>query len=259
MNPEFTRRSFANKYPPAWPCPTCSHGVLGLVSDVAINPNASTRQNEHEDWWDYDYCGYVFHGLLECNACGEHVSITGTGEISQEYTEDGHGWEYVTLLTPTYFCPPLKLIDPKVSDGASFEIAQLLRKAHEVCWADPDSALNRLRSIVEEILDLKGVSRTTENGGFLPLHRRIELFNDPAFVQVQKALLAVKYVGNDSSHGFSGASWKDLLDIFSIVRYCLEKIFPAPDDDGLILATVTRINENKGLKSRPTQPIISPV
>lgn len=250
MNPVFTSKSFADKHIPSWPCPICEKGALKLLGDLSIKPNSGTRHNEHEDWWDYDYAGYVFTGILECAACGEHVTTSGTGEISQEYTDDGHGWEYVTLLTPAYFTPPLCIVNPKVNYQVSFDITQLLKKAHEICWADPDSALNRLRSIVEVILDLKGVKRTTDDGKFLPLHRRIELFNEPTFSQVQKALLAVKYVGNDGSHGFSGVSWKDLLEIFSIVNYCLEKIFPAPDDDGLILAAVTRINENRGLKPR---------
>jgi len=250
MNPEFTSTSFPRKSVPTWTCPTCGHGQLRPVSDLTVEANAGTQNNQDEEWWDYEYAGYIFMGLLKCAACNEHVTVSGTGDVCQDYTEDGTSWEYTLFLTPTYFNPPLKVINPKTGDNVPFEITQLLHKAHEVCWADPDSALNRLRAIVEEILDFKGVSRTRTDGRYLSLHRRIEMFTDPNFEQVKKALLAVKYVGNDGSHGFSGASRKELLEIFSIVNFCLEKVFPRPADDSLIIEAINRINSNEGLKPR---------
>jgi len=251
MNPVFSKRSFRADSVPAWTCPTCERCVLTLDTPdkLVIRPNAETKGNSGEDYWDHDYAGYVFSGMLNCRGCGETVTFVGTGHVDQEYTDDGQDWEYVTMLTPNFFVPPLKIISPQANDQVPDQIGQLLAKAHEVCWADPDSALNRLRTIVEEILDYKGVHRM-DGRTRLSLHRRIQLFVEPGTEQVQKAMLAIKYVGNDGSHGFSGVKRKDLLEVFSIVNYCLEKLFPVPADDSHVIAAVDRFNANQGLRPR---------
>jgi hypothetical protein len=251
MNPALIRASFNQNRLPSWTCPTCEQGVLTLDDPnmLVVRPNAETKTSGGEDWWDYDYAGYVFSGMLSCKACGESVTVVGKGHVDQEYIDDGRDYEYVTYLTPTYFTPPLKIISPKVNEQVPAQVLKLLSKAHEVCWADPDSALNRLRAIVEEILDYKGVPRTSGRSR-LSLHRRIQLFNDAGTEQVRNALLAIKYVGNDGSHGFSGVKRKELLEVFSIVSYCLEKLFPIPIDDSHVIAAVSRFNANEGLQPR---------
>lgn len=252
MNPAFVRASFNQNRLPSWICPTCEQGVLTLddPNKLVVLPNSETKNNQNEEWWDYDYVGYVFTGMLSCKACGESVTVVGNGHVDQEYTDDGSDYEYVTNLTPTYFIPALKIISPKVNEQVPEQVVKLLAKAHEICWADPDSALNRLRTIVEEILDYKGLPRTSPKGTRLTLHRRIELFIEPGAEQIQSALLAIKYVGNDGSHGFSGVKRKELLEVFSIVNYCLEKLFPIPIDDSHVFAAVSRFNANGGLKPR---------
>lgn len=250
MNPAF-RASFNQNSLPLWTCPKCEQGVLILddPQKLVVRPNAETKSSGGEDWWDYEYAAYVFAGMLTCKACGESVTVVGKGHVEQEYTDDGQGSEYVTYLTPTYFTPPLRIISPKVNEQVPEQVLMLLAKAHEICWADPDSGLNRLRTIVEEILDFKGVPRTAGRNR-LSLHRRIELFNEPGTEQVKNALPAIKYVGNDGSHGFSGVKRKELLEVFSIVNYCLEKLFPVLVDHGHVMAAVTRFNVNQGLKPR---------
>lgn len=251
MNPAFAKSSFRHDTLPNWTCPTCERGLLALreKDTLAVQPNAETKANCREDWWDAEYGEYVFNGNLVCMNCGESVAVSGKGRVDQEYTDDGQGWEYVTMLTATYFIPPLKVISPKVNDQVPDQVRQLLAKAHEVCWTDPDSALNRLRTIVEEVLDFKGVPRTKGKTRH-SLHARIKLFTETGAEQIQSALLALKYVGNDGSHGFSGISRRELLEVFSIVNYCLEKLFPIPIDDSDVLAVVERINSNEGLKKR---------
>lgn len=254
MNPAFVRASFEKSKVPQWTCPTCEKGTLTPVDEFTIKPNAETTQNQDEEWFDSDYAGYVFNGMLNCGACKENVIICGTGHVIQDYEDNGPGWDYFTMLTPTFFIPPLKVISPSVNDQVPDQVTLLLNKAHEICWSDPDSALNRLRSIVEEVLDYKGVPRTMANGNRRSLHNRIELFTEPGTEQVKAALLALKYVGNDGSHGFSGIKRKDLLDVFSIVKFCLEKLFPVAIDDSAVLAAVTRINANQGLRPRVEEP-----
>lgn len=251
-NPALSNKSFRQEHLPAWTCPTCEQGLLALADndELEVRPNAETRANGGEDWFDHEYGKYVFSGMLTCTACGESVTICGKGHVDQEYLDDGRNWQYMTILTPTFFTPSLKVISPKVNDQVPQQIWQLLEKAHEVFWTDPDSALNRLRTIVEEILDFKGVPRMASLRKRHSLHNRITLFTEPGTEQVQRALLAIKYVGNDGSHGFSGATRRELLEVFSIVSYCLEKLFPVPVDDSSVLEAVERFNANGGLKPR---------
>jgi len=249
MNPALKSASFDERHPPAWTCPNCEQGRLKLVDKFSVCPNSETANNGSEDWWDPMFAEYVFNGMLQCASCSEHVSVSGTGHVSQEYTGDGDDWEYVTMLNPKYFHPALRVISPDVSNGVPAEITELIQKAHEICWADPDSALNRLRSVVEAILDFKGVASINEKSNRIALHHRIGLFSEPGLDGVQRALMALKYVGNDGSHGFSTIKRRELLEVFSIVNYCMEKIFPIPTDEAQILELVTKINANRGLQA----------
>lgn len=244
---------------PHWPCPTCEQGRLRLQDKIEVRPNAETQECSGTDWWDPHYAGYVFTGMLRCGTCHDHVVVSCQGAIEQHYTDDHRNkWEYVTVLTPRFFMPALRVISPRMNDEVPEQIPKLLAKANEICWADPDSALNRLRTIVEEILDFKSVPRTQGRKRH-GLQTRIELLTEPGMELVQRALNALKFVGNEASHGFSSIKHRELLEVFSILKYCLENIFPVAVDDTVVLTVVERINTNKGLRPRSANSTDEPL
>jgi hypothetical protein len=190
----------------------------------------------------------VFAGILVCTTCQEGVAIAGDGFVDREQYDDGD-WGYETYLAPTYFNPPLKIVKPVVADEMPEEITRLLSKACEMFWCDADSAINRLRSLVEIVLDARGIPRENK-GGRLPLHHRILLVTEPSLVDVRDALLAIKYIGNGSSHGFTGIERADLITAFSIIKFCLERLYPPVPVESDIAKIIAEINANKGFAKK---------
>jgi len=244
MDKQLLQRYFSQQRPPSWDCPNCDRGVLKSIEKFTVKSNSETANNGGEEWWDVEYCKYVFSGMLICTTCQEAVSIAGDGFADREQYDDG-SWGYETYLVPTYFNPPLNIVKLTVSDEVPEEIIRLLSKASELFWCDADSAINRLRSLVEIILDERGIPRKNKSNR-LPLHHRILLVADAELLDVRDALLAVKYIGNDSSHGFSGVGRNDLITAFSIVKFCLERLYPPVAVQSDIAKVIAGINANKG-------------
>ena len=244
MDKQLLQTSFNERTLPAWECPNCDRGVLKKNEKFYIKSNSETAKNGSEDWWEVEYCKYVFSGMLICNYCEEGVSIAGDGFIEREQYDDG-AWGYETYLVPTYFNPPLRIVKPIVAEEIPEPITRLLSKASEVFWCDGDSAINRLRSLVEMVLDAHGIPRE-QKGSRLSLHHRILLVTDPELLDVRDALLAIKYIGNDSSHGFTGIDRNELVTSFSIVKFCLERLYPPLPVESDIAKIIAEVNANKG-------------
>jgi len=248
MDKHLLQETFNQKRPPAWDCPNCDRGILKPSEQFSVKSNSETAIHGSEDWWDVEYCKYVFSGMLACVTCKEGVAIAGNGFIDREQYDEGD-WGYETYLVPTYFNPPLRIVKPVVADDIPEEITRLLTKACEMFWCDGDSAINRLRSLVEMVLDARGIPRENK-GNRLSLHHRILLVTDANLLDVRDALLAIKYIGNDSSHGFTGIERNDLITAFSIVKFCLERLYPPVAVESDIAKIIAEINANKGFAKK---------
>jgi hypothetical protein len=247
---DYTNETFDSRSPPRWICPTCGLGTLRLIDTFKITSDSATRVEERADYWEPEWSRYVFSGILVCVECHDTVAVAGTGGVDVDVDDDTGQPEYYTYLRPQYFTPPLRIIRPVLRDNVPEVIEKLLIKAFELFWCDVDSCLNRLRAIVEQILAHHGVSPVDDNGRFISLHKRIENFNKPAYAHVKSALLAAKYMGNDGSHGFSGATRQELLEAFAVIEHCLLQFYPPTPEPSRLEEIIKRVTENKGFRPK---------
>lgn len=246
MEKKYLAKSFTKENVPPWRCPTCASGTLKLVGDFAIHSDAATETSSGEDWFEPQYSCYVFSGILGCGNCSEKVVVSGAGNVEEEYGEDGPG--YYTLLTPKFFHPPLRIIELNISDDVPTDVIVYLEKAFQIFWCDADSCVNRLRTVVEYLLDGLAIDRNNAKGERLSLSARINLLSEPQHVQVKGALTSLRYMGNDGSHGSIGIERHELLSAFAVVKYCLERLFPTVSDESEILTFVSAVNQRKGFR-----------
>lgn len=221
---------------------------MKLVGNFAVHSDAATEKSSSEEWFEPEYSRYVFTGILSCEHCLEKVVVSGTGTTEEDYGEDGR--EYYTLLTPKFFQPSLRIIEPNVSKDMPAEVLMYLEKAFQIFWCDADSCVNRLRTVVEYLLDGLGISRTDTKGLRLSLASRLNLLAEPKHVEVKDALTSLRHMGNDGSHGSVGIERSELLLAFSVVNYCLERLFPNVSDSAEILNFVSKVNQQQGFREK---------
>lgn len=248
MNPKYLEETFVQNNVPAWACPTCRNGTLELVGDFSMKDDAVTMQSSGEEWFDPEYSHYVFTGLLRCKNCHENVVVCGDGGIVADYGFEGVG--YYNVLTPKFFIPSLRIIEPNVSEKVPADAVMFLEKAFQVFWCDADSCVNRLRTVLEYILDDLGVERSTANDPRLNLANRINKLTDPKYYQVKQVMTSIRHMGNDGSHGSIGIERAELISAFAVVKYCLEQLYPNVGDHGAVLDFVKKVNKQKGFRQK---------
>jgi hypothetical protein len=246
---KYLSKSFNKERVPPWKCPSCTEGRLKLAGEFSIHSDAATQQCQNEEWFEPEDYHYVFTGMLHCGSCNEKVAISGDGNVEEDYDEEGNR-EYSTILTPKFFYPPLRIIEPNVADTLPVQVSTYLEKAFQVFWCDADSSVNRLRTVVEYLLDGLGISRTGLKDERLFLGPRIDLLVDPKHNLVKGALNSIRHMGNEGSHGSVDIQRPELLLAFSVVNYCLEQLYPKVADHTELLKFVKEVNESKGFPKK---------
>ena len=246
MEKKYLAKSFVQENVPPWRCPSCESGRLKLEGDFAVHNDAATQKSLGEEWFEPEYSRYVFTGILCCENCCEKVVVSGVGTTEEDYGEDGR--EYYTLLTPKFFQPSLRIIEPSISKDVPADVIVYLEKAFQIFWCDADSCVNRLRTVVEYLLDGLGIDRNNPKGNRLSLGARLDLLTEPKHIEVKEALTSLRHMGNDGSHGSIGIERNELLLAFAVVKYCLEKLFPNVSDESELLTFVSAVNQRKGFR-----------
>jgi hypothetical protein len=246
MDHKYLQQTFVEGHPPPWKCPSCPDGRLKPVGDFTFHNNAETNRSGREEWFEREHAAYVFQGLLNCGTCSENVVTVGDGAWEEEYGD--RDIEYYRTFTPRFFLPPLKIIEPQVSDDVPIEVFATLGNAFQLFWCDPDACVNRLRTVVENMLDGLGIAKEGAKGEHLVLASRIGMLNDPKFTSVKDALNSLRHMGNDGSHGSVGIKRNELLLAFAVVNYCLEQLYPQVPDNTKVMAFVNEINKKKGFR-----------
>jgi hypothetical protein len=100
------------------------------------------------------------------------------------------------------------------------EVKKQLRVAYELFWTDLASCANRLRIVVELLLDQLGIAREGPKGrrksARLDLADRIALLA-AARPGHEESLTALRYVGNAGSHDGIG-EFEDVVDCFALLE-----------------------------------------
>ncbi|MEV5967840.1 DUF4145 domain-containing protein [Kribbella sp. NPDC051952] len=239
-------RAFDGWFNPAnWPvstCPTCKLGQLMLKDPVTIIEGTQSKNaRDHEDW-DPDWINGYFQGVLRCgrSGCGEIVLATGEWAV----TWDPNG-QYSDVLRLRFAIPALPLAVPPT--GTPLEVIDRIDEASRVVWSDPASAANGLRRAVESLLDAQKVRKTAGNGRRTKLstHARIEEFKAKRPVAAQ-SLMAVKWVGNQGSHGVSELTPTDCIESAEYLDHALRDLYDRRDAD--IVKRVKKVNKSRRIQ-----------
>lgn len=208
-------------------CPTCRKGILRM----------DTKSFQKEEPWHVQNdleardLGHVlsagrFKGFLRCDRplCREIVVVAGSFQTQYHYEYDDETEEQITHEATDYrpyvMRPAPEIIEyPRKLNNASKE--HLLR-SFELFWVDYASCANRLRIVVEFLLDQFMVDRKSSKGGYLDLSVRIDKL--AASHPDQKEFLdALRWLGNAGSHD-GVVSLSDLLDCYEMLEHLLVEL-----------------------------------
>jgi hypothetical protein len=215
------------RFPP-WPCPHCNGGKLLLNQDTFREEEAiESIQDRNHEAWEPEWIHGLFTAYLYCSNpnCREKAVVCGSYKVSGWFDPDTGEHDFAEVLEPDFICssPDLFIISKTCPEDIKLEI----RKAFSLYWSDLDAAGNRVRTVVELLLDhLKVRKRERKKNGkyrHLSLHDRILEFH-PKNPDIGEKLLAIKWLGNVGSHG-NGLSKDDLIDDFEMIQFVFEELF----------------------------------
>lgn len=221
-------RELARYFPSeSWPtltCPVCKSGAL-LPKDIALEVNRTT--STWQDWGSPTDIEGTFRGRLECarEDCGESVSVSGDYGVDPEFGRYGQSTgDYVEMFRVRTLYP---LIDiATVPDTTPQSVTNALARAAAVVWLEPSLAVTALRTSLERLMDAQDILPKSNN-----LHNRLVEFKK-TFPKEGDLLLAVKYVGNESTHEETEIEAGDVLDMVEFIEAALGVLY-APDHSAL--------------------------
>lgn len=154
--------------------------------------------------------------------------VIDEGSVTGHYCEDenipnGWGRDVIKSFTPTFFQPPLQLID--YAADTPEDVALSLGKASAVYFSNPSACCDNIRIAAEEVLKSLGVpERSDGNGARLSFKHRI----DRLPVERKRANVlfdALRWLGNHKSHAGGGITKEQALEAFEIMELLLEGVF----------------------------------
>ena len=184
-----------------------------------------------------------FVAISRCNNpdCKEITTIVGKTKSVLETRRK----EYYPGWSPDYFDEPpdpepdytmvyeIDYTDPAIKllifpEEIHKEVGELIEDSFRLFWVDEASCGNKIRIVIEKLLNFQKVNKTvkTKNGKRvkLSLHKRIVLFKDKN-PRVANYLLALKWLGNQASHGGKKLKRKDLMDAYKILELSLQELY----------------------------------
>ncbi len=222
---------------PSWICPVCKIGkLIGDKKSIQIIESVGSKKAKAHDDWDPEWISGGFSGTLSCNNhhCGEVVQVIGKMDVQMEYEnyEDdrGAGVSYSEFLSPVGFVPAIHIFSIHVD--VPKEIENAIIESFKVYWIDIASCGNKIRTVVELIMDEQKITKTYLDAGKRRenrLHKRIELFKK---IKPEEAdlLMAIKWIGNSGSHKNEVLTKDDILDAYEILDHVVTKLYEKDSD-----------------------------
>lgn len=207
---------------------------------------------EHgNDAWELDWYLGTFRAVLDCNACGHSSVVAGKTTVENDYDPE-LGVSRFTCYTPQTFTRPPAIFP--VSEKLPEAVRSQLISAFGHYWYDPDACGSAIRRCVEAMLNEARVVKTTINGKgkrvAIALHNRIEQHTKGRLLAAKDYLIAIKWVGNDTTHFNEKAkSGPELLDAFELLEAVLKAVY---EDRGKELDKLAKaITKRKGKSPTP--------
>ena len=243
-------------------CSFCNNGKLILEKENYIKKQYKWSEKKSNLYDNQGNCyGYdifsdisLISGILTCNNknCIEITAFTGEiygGEIPAFCEEMNCDIDIDSYhLKFLYITPPINIIE--IHNEYPEIIKKLLNESFALFFNHSSSCINKLRIIVEEILNnlnIKKENISTKNGKTFRIttHKRILILEgNQKYKEVARYLLAIKWIGNEGSHSDAELSINELLEIYTIIHKALDLIYLNTDEK--LRNRVDEINNNKG-------------
>lgn len=243
MNKGLLKGGFTQSEIFLYKCPHCYNGVLRLSGDFNSQETESSKVQHVEEWWDPEYVTLVFSCSLMCTTCKELVFMVGNGVVDIDHDIDDQGnWvsNWTSYYSPTFFHPPLQLIDYAAS--APQEVIAPLSVASALYFTSPASCCNSVRVAAELILTKLGIPEKNDEKPISFGHRINLLPEDQK--STKELFNAIRWIGNHGSHPGSEIEFEDALHALEIMEFLLEEIYGDRRKELKDLAAA--INDRKG-------------
>ena len=243
MNKSILKGAFTESAIFEYKCPHCYNGVLRLHEKFNYHESEASKSQHAEEWWDPEYVALTFHCTLKCSTCKELVFMVGNGVVEEDHDVDEDGnwtrnWE--SYYSPTYFHPPLQLIDypPK----APSDVVTHLTAASALYFTSPSSCCNSIRAAAELVLSALGVP-VKEDEKWMSFGNRINLLGEEQ-TSTKELFNAIRWIGNHGSHPGNEIEYDDAMHALEIMEFLLEEVYGERKQALKELAAA--INDRKG-------------
>jgi hypothetical protein len=183
---------------PNWICGCCGTGLLRFdFKTIHTHEITESQIAKGSPDWDPSWIICHFGGTLECDntGCGDVTIISGKTSVEYLHAilEDGEVYEdQMEMFHPKAIFPPPQIFP--LSNKLPKEITPRLIESFSLYWVDNSSCANKIRSVLETLLDIQGIKKTgirtmtkkSTSGSKtkkaerydLPLHARLLIFRD---------------------------------------------------------------------------------
>lgn len=226
----YVRTSFSPSKHVPYTCPTCGEGRLVLDEKLLHSRQTAKSKEDEQNYkgaWHDENEWRRFAGILVCErpACQEVVAVVGEMHYVPTYGDDDRQEDFAAVYEPNYMDPAPKFFEaPRKAPG---EIEPELQRAFSAFWSDSAACANRIRCVVELMMNEQGYPDAKKTGGFIPLAVRIAAWRrkNRRFAAVGRALEAVKWIGNDGSHPGDTLTKDDLFRGFRMLEHALVEVY----------------------------------
>lgn len=243
MNKEILSGAFTKDKIFEYKCPHCYSGLLRLEGDFRSEETEGSQKEHSEDWWEPEMIRLVFNITLKCTTCLELVFVVGDGSVHEEVGVDQEGeWyrDYEEYYTPSFFHPPLQLIDYPAKTPS--DVLGPLTKACALFFSSPGACCNNVRIAGEKILTHLGIPEK-DGDSFISFGNRIKMLSEEQ-KSVKELFSALRWLGNHGSHPGVEIEPEDALHALELTEFLLEEIYGERREALIKLADA--INDRKG-------------
>lgn len=241
---------FAHNEHITYPCPSC--GKISLKVNIEKFKREQTETSiwhaKHTNMSPDDYYHASFTGILQCEnkLCRAIVSCIGDAYVSEdEFDYNSQEMNYTTYYNPKLFIPALKFID--IPEKCPYKVSFSLQEAFTLTFVSPSSAANKVRAAIENLLEEQfAILPYKLNGDFITLANRLKEFDTKYSQQhykLHEMFNAIRWIGNEGSHGLSSLTHTDIFDAYEFMEYVLNEIY---QPDSQIHNKVESRIKNKG-------------
>jgi hypothetical protein len=201
-------------------CSVCNKGILEIENETYLSLPTESSKKVFDEISEPSVLENKFTAILRCSnkRCNEIGIISGDISIKCLSYDDDFNEVYSSMHNIRYVNPPIKIIH--IPEQTPKDVGVLLNDSFGLFWLDPPSAGNKIRKVLERIMDEKQIKKEQ-------LHNRIIGFGqieNEKYKEISEMLEGVKWLGNEGSHD-EKLQKEDLLKAYEVIDFALDEIY----------------------------------